>query len=634
MKTFPDQFFSEIVENSDDFIFSLTPDYRFEYVNPSVLEFLGYTNEEMLGMPVINFIFSEDHAKVKFTFKKFAQNLPTDELSVQMIKKPNIRFPIIVRAKTIKIGNNVSRIIAIGRRPVKSLLNYTTNYQDLPIEKKILSNIPGVVWTCDQDLKTIYVSPTSNEILGFHPDAVINNPKFWHEQVLPQDLPSILKAWKVLYERNEPYDVEYRFKKKDGSIIWLRDRSFGFSNREGEWLADGILSDITNVKEIQMHLAQSSKMEALGRFAGGIAHDFNNMLTIINGFSDILLLENSTLEEVKESAGEIKKASVKAAKLTQEILLFSRKQIIESTSLDLNDNIHSSYNFLKTILGETINLEIQSFEGLWMILADSNQIDQILLNLVWNAKDAMLKGGKVIIKLNNFSNKSPIFGYNSIIPKGEFVTLSIEDTGSGISENHLLHLFEPFYTTKAKGKGTGLGLSIVYGIISQNDAFIDVNSRVNEGTSFIIYFPRYIGEKVLESSHIKKKKKTYQRENISILLVEDEEGIRNYFSRGLKKKGYDIILADNGKEALSKLSNSKKKIDILISDVVMPELDGYSLSKIVSQKWPNIEIILMSGYPEDYLGHDNIISQKIGFIPKPIDLDLLVETIQKRKIHE
>ncbi len=383
---------------------------------------------------------------------------------------------------------------------------------------------------------------------------------------------------------------------------------------------------IKEQKNLQEQLVQSQKMEAVGHLAGGVAHDFNNLLTIINGYSELLLMNKDEHSKSHERLQQIHNAGKRAEGLTRQLLAFSRKQILQPVVLDLNQLLSELDKMLKRLIGENIRLIFKYAPGLYKIKADPGQLEQVILNLVVNARDAMPKGGEIFIETMNLASEAEDHYAGQDMPSGPKVLLTIRDTGIGMDEEILSHIFDPFFTTKAKGKGTGLGLSTVYGIIKQSDAAIQVSSAKGKGTTFQIYFNS------VEADEAEIREVKSELHNLSgretILVAEDEEAVREYVGVVLNKYGYNVILTSTGMEALDILRNETGKIDLLITDVIMPGLSGKDLVDKILQYNPRLKYLYISGYTEDVIGQHGILDEQINIIQKPFTHRAFLEKIR------
>lgn len=383
------------------------------------------------------------------------------------------------------------------------------------------------------------------------------------------------------------------------------------------------LKDTSEESKLKRQAEQATKMQAVGQLAGGVAHDFNNILTAIIGHCDLMLMRHAPGDSDYDDIQQIKSNSNRAASLTRQLLAFSRQQTLRPQLLQLPDVISEVSNLLKRLLGETVILNVSHGRDLGPVRADPGQLEQVIVNLVVNARDAMPKGGSVTIQTYAVPARDVRQMGSEILPIVDYTALRITDTGTGIAPELLPKIFEPFFTTKEVGKGTGLGLSTVYGIVKQSGGFIFAESKLGEGTSFIIYLPVHHAEEAVEE---RKPAKTRQGElwgSGTILLVEDEDMVRAVAERALTRHGYTVLTATNGEEALEMLGNGVE-IDLLISDVVMPTMDGPTMVRRAREMWPDLKIVFMSGYAEEQL-RKSIDLDRVAFLPKPFSVHQLAE---------
>ncbi len=394
--------------------------------------------------------------------------------------------------------------------------------------------------------------------------------------------------------------------------------------------------DTTDQRALEQQFAQGQKMQAVGQLAGGVAHDFNNVLTAIIGFSDLLLANHRPSDPAFQDIMNIKQNANRAASLVRQLLAFSRRQTLRPQVLHLPDVLSDLRMLLDRLLGEKINLQVKYGRDLWPVEADISQFEQVIVNLCVNARDAMVDGGDLTISSFNLSEAecSKRFNYHGLIA-AEYVVLEIIDTGTGMSQKVQDKIFEPFYTTKEVGKGTGLGLSTVYGIIKQSGGFIYPDSIAGKGTTFRLFLPRLIPSESqieAETSVVTKKDKIVDLTGSArILLVEDEDAVRAFASRALSSRGYEVHEAVNGAEALEVMEELKGEVDLVVSDVVMPEMDGPTLLREIRKNYPNLKFVFMSGYAEDAFSKNLPKEEQgnFGFLPKPYSLKQLATTVKE-----
>lgn len=386
------------------------------------------------------------------------------------------------------------------------------------------------------------------------------------------------------------------------------------------------LMDISQQKRLEQQFIQSQKMQAVGQLAGGVAHDFNNLLTAMIGFCDLLLQRYMPNDPSYLDVSQIKQNANRAANLVRQLLAFSRQQTLQPRIVNITDALAELSALLRRLIGAKIDLDVVHGREIWPVKVDVSQFEQVIINLAVNSRDAMVDGGKLIIKTNNLSNLKPIQVGHETMPVGDFVVVEVIDTGSGIKEENLEHIFEPFFSTKEVGAGTGLGLATVYGIVKQTGGFIFVESEAKVGTTFRICLPRYSGVAdpytTVAETH---------RGDLSgsgtVLLVEDEDAVRIFSARALREKGYHVIEASNGEVALETI-NKGTHFDVLVTDVVMPQIDGPELNRKVREIIPNLKTIFISGYTEDAFRKNLGDDTNLHFLPKPFTLKDLAAKVK------
>ena len=401
------------------------------------------------------------------------------------------------------------------------------------------------------------------------------------------------------------------------------------------------LLETTAKRSLESQFAQSQKMQAVGQLAGGIAHDFNNVLSAIMMANDFLLNAHKPTDPSFQDIMQIKQNATRAATLVRQLLAFSRRQTLRPQVLHLGDSLSDLTMLLRRLIGEKVKLDLVHGRDLWPVKVDVSQFEQVIVNLAVNARDAMPNGGKLTVRTANVSTQDAERLSYKGMPAADYVRIEVADSGTGIPSDIVDKIFEPFFSTKEVGKGTGLGLSTVYGIVKQTGGFIYVESEADKGTSFLIFLPRHVAEKevLIEAPAVNGNGKEISAEAKSraadltgqgtILLVEDEEGLRSLNARGLRSRGYTVIEAANGVEALEELAANDGGVDLVVSDVVMPEMDGPTLLKSMRSRNPDIKVIFVSGYAEDAFAKSLPENQQFAFLPKPFSLSQLVAAVKE-----
>ena len=392
-----------------------------------------------------------------------------------------------------------------------------------------------------------------------------------------------------------------------------------------------ILSDATELKTLEAQFVQSQKMQAIGQLAGGVAHDFNKLLTAISGHCGLLLLRHETASLDYADLVQINQNAIRAAALVSQLLAFSRKQTLRPEPIDMRNTLADLMHLLNRLVGEKVELVLEHDTDLKPVRADKRQLEQVFMNLVVNARDAMPDGGRIHIKTEGYSLDQALDRDRATIPAGEYISVTVTDEGCGIATDKLTKIFEPFYSTKRTGEGTGLGLSTVYGIVKQTGGYIFVQSAEGQGTEFNLILPIFDGQRTEIAPVIEEPKiqpRTYG--DGVILLVEDEAPVRTFASRALQLRGYKVIEAASAEEALDQLSDPNLQIDVFVTDIVMPGRDGPSWVKEALEQRPNTRVVFVSGYAEDVLETQQAAIPNSVFLPKPFSLDDLTETVQQQ----
>ena len=437
-----------------------------------------------------------------------------------------------------------------------------------------------------------------------------------------------LEAEAVAIGKPQSYTIQYRLLLPSGRIFHVREVFDTVFNEQGELISmTGCLQDVTEQVQLEEQLRQAQKMEVIGQLAGSIAHDFNNLLTGVAGYSDVLLDNLSPNDPMHHLAAEIKKAADRAATLTRQLLAFGRKQILKTRVVDLSEIARDMEDLLQQLIGNHIKLRVGGDPDPGMVMADPGQIEQVFMNLVVNAADAMPLGGEVMVSIENVSLDDRACSEFNDLRAGDYVLISVADSGTGMSEATLSHIFEPFFTTKSPDKGTGLGLSTVFGIVKQSGGDISVESEPGRGTSFHIYLPRvevskHAGEETTEHS-------SPIDGNETILIVEDDDAIRELLKLSLSNLGYTVLLASNGGEALQITQSHLQPIDLMITDLNMPQMTGHELVRQVTPMRPEMSYLYISGYDAETAANQGPIDLEKQFLQKPFSPRMIAEKIRE-----
>ncbi len=489
--------------------------------------------------------------------------------------------------------------------------------------RRIIETANEGVWMLDVDLNTTFVNRRLGSMLGHDAHEMVGRPvlDFVHED-------SRAGTWRNLDRRvtTQTGQTEMRFKRKDGSELWALLEATPIRDAMDRY--HGVLAmlmDITQRKRLEEQLRQAQKMEAIGSLAGGVAHDFNNLLSVVLSYTVMVLSSLKPGDPIRQDLEEVRKAGERAGELTRQLLAFSRQQMLEPTTLDLNQVVAGMERMLRRLVGEEIELSLLTSHTLGTTFADPGQIEQILMNLVVNARDAMPGGGKVAIETANVELDAAYAEAHHDVTPGPYVLLAVSDTGAGMDAATQVRIFEPFFTTKEKGKGTGLGLSTVFGIVRQSGGHVWVYSEPGRGTTFRIYLPRTSGT-ITRSARPPAPSTLNGTE--TILLVEDEDQVRAAMRAVLRRCGYNVLEAQNGGEAFLICEQYTAKIHLLLTDVVMPRMSGRQLAERLAPVRPEMSILYVSGYTESSVVHHGILDAGVAFLAKPITPDALARKVR------
>ncbi len=487
----------------------------------------------------------------------------------------------------------------------------------------VIQSSPLAISTLDADGVVRTWNPAAEQLFGWTADEVIGRP-----------LPTVhgeaaeFEETRRRVMRGEPVsNIEVIRKKKDGTAVTVNLVAAPLHEADGRITGIlGLVEDRTGVKRLEQQFFHAQKMEAVGRLAGGIAHDFNNLLTVITSYSDLLLEDFGSDDPKREDVAQIRKASESAAALTRQLLAFSRQQVLQPQILDLNDTVAGTEKLLKRLIEEDVQLATVLAPDLGMAIIDPGQLEQIIMNLAVNARDAMPGGGRLTIETANVDVDEAYLQAHPPAQAGRYVMLAVSDTGTGMDARTQAHLFEPFFTTKASGKGTGLGLATVYGIVKQSGGFICVYSEPGHGTTFKIYFP-WAGERAQRSAAAPVARPRQGTE--TVLVVEDAAAVRTVMRQGLERYGYTVLEAPDGDTALQLAAKHHGPIHLLLTDVVMPGVSGPQLADQLVRLRPGIKVLYASGYSDDAIIHHGILEPGIAYLQKPFTRDALALKVRE-----
>jgi PAS domain S-box-containing protein len=491
----------------------------------------------------------------------------------------------------------------------------------------ISENAADMIALVDARGHRVYNSPGYYKILGYTPEELQSTGSL--EQIHPEDRSLVDQAAQHAFRGEGGRRIEYRMRHKDGGWRTLESTASPVLNAAGAVEKLVIVSrDISDRKRLEEQFRQAQKMEAIGRLSGGVAHDFNNLLGLVIGYGEILQEKLPPQDPLRRNADEILNAGRRAAALTRQLLAFSRQQVLETKVLDLNLVVSGMESMLRRLIGEDLELSCVCDPSLGAIKADQGQLEQVILNLAVNARDAMPQGGKLVIATAN-TEMDEVFvqRYSYPVKPGRYVLLTVSDTGVGMDAATRLRIFEPFFTTKEKGKGTGLGLSMVYGVVKQSDGYIDVDSEPGAGTTFRIYLPWVASAVSAEKPSAGPA--TPLHGNETVLLVEDQADLRILTRNMLETCGYHVLEAGNGSEALDVMQGYGGKIDALLTDIVMPGIGGRALAQQLAERLPALKVVYMSGYTGQTVGAHGVLEPGSVFVQKPFTRDSLALKVRE-----
>jgi PAS domain S-box-containing protein len=603
--------------------FWITRDSRMSYVNDQACRSLGYTREELLdrSIPDIDPEFSPE------MWNTFWQNLiQTKVLTFETThqRKNGSRFPVEVTASYVAFGEQEYSCAFV--RDISSLKQAEQALRGSEERLRAAVNVSQIgIFDHDQRTDSIYWSPQQRVIHGWGPDEPITLQAFLN-LVHPDDRESIASAVRRAHDPagDGIWDVEHRIIRRDGTVRWLKERSQTFFEGEGDARRPvrtvGAVLDITGQRRteeeherLQAQLFQAQKMESIGQLAGGVAHDFNNILTAIIGYGSILQMKMVANDPLRINVDQILESAGRAAQLTHSLLAFSRKQVLNMKPTHLNGIISGQEQFLRRIIGEDIDMKT-IFNGDPVIMADSGQMEQVLMNLATNARDAMQKGGQLTIETDLMEMTDAFISAHGFGTPGTYAVISVTDTGIGMDEKMKQKIFEPFFTTKEVGRGTGLGMAIVYGIVKQHKGYINLFSQVGKGTTFKIYLPVHSGRVEEREKSIAAPPGMIGTE--TILLAEDDATLRAFFRDILTQYGYTVVIAEDGEEAIRKFIERKDEIQVCVIDMIMPKKSGKDVYDEIQRIKSGTKVIFSSGYTADKVQQEGLPAGS-QFIAKP-----------------
>jgi PAS domain S-box-containing protein len=607
-------------------------------VNRKFLETSGFTQEELIGRTVLEIGWTTEEQRSRLVRILHEQGRVAGiELSLR--SKGGKEIICLYSGELITVNGkqvllSIAQDITERKRVEEALQRSEEEY------RMVVNNINEIIYRIsfkDDPLRgrVAFLSGPTEKIVGFHSEEFLDDPELWVSLIHPDDTPALFKTTKEMLETRQPAVREFRIRhKREPEYVWFEDKVFPQFDENGEVIGYfGVARDVSERKKaeedrarLEAQLLQAQKMEAVGQLAGGIAHDFNNMLTAIIGYASLLEAKLGTDSPLRPYVDQILSSSEKSANLTSQLLAFSRKQIMSPKETDLNELIRGMEMLLKSLIGEDVEFRTCFADMHLMAMVDRGQIEQVLLNLCANARDAMPHGGLLAIGTDVLELDEKGIRTYDLDQSGRYALIAVTDTGHGMEETTRVRIFEPFYTTKEIGKGTGLGLSIVYGIIRQHGGNINVYSEPGKGTTFKIFLPLILSQ--METAR-KERGVTPRGGSEAILVAEDDDAVRTLTSHILREAGYSVIEAVDGDDAINKFMGSRDSINLAMLDVVMPKKSGKEVSDAIRKIKSGIRVLLTSGYTADIINTKGITEEGLDFISKPITPNNLLKKVRE-----
>jgi len=618
------------LDNAPAGFFTADGEGTIDYLNATLAQWLGLDLADVAGGQLkLDKIMSQDGAELIARASRGAAQGTTRRFDIDLVKADGTTLPVRILHGLPRYGGNggLAHALVLNRAPGEPEEAAAAELRFA----RLFNSAPIAIATVDREGTVSTTNAAFVRLFGRAVDGVPARKVTLASLADADGAEALRKALAAAIAGQgliEPVDIALEGDKERRVCLYLSpvERAEGESEA-----AIAYAIDMTEQRTLEMQIAQSQKMQAIGQLAGGIAHDFNNMLTAIIGFSDFLLMNHRPTDPAFQDIMNIKQNANRAAGLVRQLLAFSRQQTLRPERMQLGDVLSELSILLGRLLGENIELKLESCSDIWPVKADLHQFEQVIINLAVNARDAMPNGGKLVIRTANVTERESLALGQHRMPPGEYVLIEVSDTGTGMAPEVMQKIFEPFFSTKEVGRGTGLGLSTVYGIVKQTGGYIFAESELGQGTVMHVYLPRYVevaGEAEPVRAPVRREPPKDLTGRGTVLLVEDEDAVRSFAARALGQRGYRVLEATTGTEALEVFNSHNGDVDLVISDVVMPEMDGPTLMKHLRSERPDVKIIFISGYAEDAFRRNLSDKEDFMFLQKPFDLKELAAAVK------
>jgi two-component system, cell cycle sensor histidine kinase and response regulator CckA len=624
-----EELFHLISENAADMIAVVDLEGRRIFNSLSYQKILGYSPEELQESSGFEQIHPDDRERVKNAAKGARQTGVASTLEYRFRHKNGDWMVLESVASVIRNGNGepeklviVNRDITARKKAQEALLRSEASFRSL------VEGAPHGIYRATMTGQFLEVNPALQRMLGYESVQELSKADLATQVFLRSA--DYERMNELLAESKVMKDIELEWKRPSGEPIVVRCSGHRVDGKDGgPDYFEVFAEDVTERRTLERQLRMAQKMEAIGRLSGGIAHDFNNLLGVIIGYSGVLKKSLDKNQPTYEFATEIEKAGQRAASLTRQLLAFSRQQVLTPSVLSLNSLVADMEKMLPRLLGEDINVSLSLAPELGNVKADQSQIEQVIMNLAVNARDAMPSGGKLHIQTTNIELDHAYTREHPGSKAGSYVMLAIADSGTGMSAETIAHIFEPFFTTKGVGQGTGLGLATVYGVVKQSNGYIGVGSALGKGTTFQIYLPRHLEAEEVPVAKVEAESTERPHGSEMILLVEDADPLRKLAQAFLESNGFRVLSAPNGEAALEIAGHHSGIFDLLLTDVVMPGMNGRVLAEQLSMRQPGLNVLFMSGYTDSFIAGHGVLQKGTNLLHKPFTEEILISKVRE-----